>query len=177
MNDTGFNSDEDLLRQVKAGNVFSFDELYRKYSKRLFRFSFSLLKSTEEAENIVQDVFMNLWINRDKITNDSSVKCYIFSIAYHSSISVLRKKIRESEFIAHLTRIQDLTQQPDDLSLEYKELDARLKAIIDSLPKRQKEVYLLHRSQGLKYAEIAEKTEYLRKHHRKSYVGCFEEHT
>lgn len=156
MNDTSFNSDEDLFRQVKSGNIFSFDELYRKYSKRLFRFAFSLLKSTEEAENIVQDVFMNLWINREKITNDSSVKYYIFSIAYHSSITVLRKKIRESEFIGQLSQLQDPAQQPD-LRLECQELDSRLNAIINSLPKRQKEVYLLHRNQGLKYAEIAEK--------------------
>jgi RNA polymerase sigma-70 factor (family 1) len=156
MNDTSFNSDEDLIRQVKSGNIYSFDKLYRNYSKKLFRFAFSLLKSTEEAENIVQDVFMNLWINREKIKSDSSVKYYIFSIAYHSSISVLRKKIRESEFIGHLSLIQDPAQQPD-IRLEYQELDSRLKAIINSLPKRQKEVYLLHRNQGLKYAEIAEK--------------------
>jgi RNA polymerase sigma-70 factor (ECF subfamily) len=148
-------TDEDMMQGIKAGNMICFDELYRKYSKRLYRFSFSVLKSSEDAENIVQEVFMNLWINRNKIESNSSVRYYIFSIAYHSSVSIIRKRLREEKFIEHLKQIQDLTQPSSDLQLEYQELDERVNAIIDSLPKRQKEVYLLHRKKGLKYAEIA----------------------
>jgi RNA polymerase sigma-70 factor (ECF subfamily) len=155
MQDTVFHSDEYLMKGIKAGNMISFDELYRKYSKRLYKFSFSVLKSSEDAENIVQDVFMNLWINRDKIEKDSSVRYYIFSIAYHSSVSIIRGKLRESKFLEQLNQIQDLLQPPADLQMEYRELDEKLNEIINSLPKRQKEVYLLHRKQGLKYAEIA----------------------
>lgn len=155
MQDQLLHSDEDLMIGIKAGNMICFDELYRKYSKRLYRFAFSVLKSTEDAENIVQEVFMNLWINRNKIENNSSVRYYIFSIAYHSSVSIIREKLKEEKFIEHLRHIQDLTQPSSDLHIEYRELDEKLNAIIDSLPKRQKEVFLLHRRQGLKYAEIA----------------------
>ena len=58
-------SDEKLMQEIKADNMFAFDILYKKYSKRIYKFAYSLLKSQEESENIVQDVFLNLWENRN----------------------------------------------------------------------------------------------------------------
>jgi RNA polymerase sigma-70 factor, ECF subfamily len=150
-------TDGELMKVIKAGNMIAFDELYRKYSKRLYKFSYSILKTTEEAENITQDVFLNLWLNREKVEKSSSVKYYIFTIAYNSAISVIRKKIKDSNFIEYLKTHQDLVQEPVDLQIEYNELDEKLNEIINALPDRQKKVYLLNRVEGLKYAEIAER--------------------
>jgi len=135
----------------------AFDALYRNYSRRLYKFSIAILKSSEEAENIVQEVFLNLWLNREKIEKGSSVKYYIFTIAYNSSISIIRKRIKESRFIEYLRTLQDINQEPVDMQIEYNELEEKLTMIIDSLPERQKEVYLLHRIEGLKYSQIAER--------------------
>jgi len=156
MKDYSQYSDEELMHEIKAGNMLAFDELYRKYIRRLYRFSYSILKSREEAENIVQNVFLNLWQNREKAEKISSVKYYVFTIAYNSAISIIRKKARESQFIEYVKTLQDM-KEPVDLQFEYKELDERVSAIINSLPVRQKEVYQLHRIEGLKYAEISER--------------------
>lgn len=150
-------SDEELMQEIKADNMIGFDTLYKRYSKRLLKFSFSILKSREESENILQDVFLNLWENRHKVENDSSVKYYIFTIAYNSSISLIRKKVRETQFIDFLKMRQDITQEPLSVEIEFNELKNKIDQIIDHLPQRQKEVYLLHRNEGLKYHEIAEK--------------------
>ncbi len=157
MKDYSQYSDQVLMQEIKAGNMMAFDALYKNYSRKLYRFSISILKSSEEAENIVQEVFLNLWLNREKIENNSSVKYYIFSIAYNSSISIIREKIKKTKFIEYLRTLQDINQESVDLQIEYKELEERLTMIIDSLPERQKEVYLLHRIEGLKYSEIAER--------------------
>lgn len=148
--------DELLIQEIKAGNMLAFDEVYRRYSKRLFRFAFNLLKLKEDAENIVQDVFLNLWANRHKVEKGTSLKYYIFAIAYHSSINIIRKKSKESGYLENLRSLQEPTEEPVDLKLEYKELDEKLKAIIGSLPVRQKEVYILHKVEGLRYLEISE---------------------
>jgi RNA polymerase sigma-70 factor (ECF subfamily) len=148
-------SDEELMLEVKVGNMLAFDTLYRKYSIRLYKFAFSLLKIPEEAENIVQDVFMKLWLNREKVEKAASVRYFVFSIAYNSSISLLRKKINEVKFADYLLTRQDSFQEPETLRLEYNELDERLNKVIDSLPARQKEVYRLHHVEGLKYTDIA----------------------
>ncbi len=145
------------MQEIKADNMIAFDILYKKYSRRLLKFSFSILKSREESENILQDVFLNLWENRHKVENDSSVKYYIFTIAYNSSISLIREKARETKFIDFLKLRQNLAQEPVNVELEFNELKNRIDQIIDHLPQRQKEVYRLHRDEGLKYHEIAEK--------------------
>jgi RNA polymerase sigma-70 factor (ECF subfamily) len=157
MSHTGQYNDEELMEEIKAGNMLAFDKLYRKYSSRLHKFSYSMLKSTEDAENIIQDVFLNLWLNRENVEKSSSVKYYIFTTAYNSAISVIRKKLKDSTYIEYVKTLQDLMQEPVDLQIEYKELDEQLNRIIDALPQRQKEVYMLSRVEGLKYSEIAER--------------------
>jgi RNA polymerase sigma-70 factor (ECF subfamily) len=150
-------SDEELMLEVKADNMFAFDCLYRKYGKRIYRFALSILKSSEEAENIIQEVFLSLWEHRHSVINEASVKYYIFSIAYNSSISVLRKKIRETSFIDHLKSLQDIQQEVVNTELEFNELNDKLNQIIDQLPQRQREVFLLHRIERLKYRDISER--------------------
>jgi RNA polymerase sigma-70 factor (ECF subfamily) len=157
MSPFGQYNDEELMQEIKAGNMLAFDELYRKYSRRLHKFSYSMIKSTEDAENIIQDVFLNLWLNREKVEKSASVRYYIFTIAYNSAISVIRKKIKDSNYLEYVKTLQDLVQEPVDLQVEYRELDEKLNKIIDNLPARQKEVYLLSRIEGLKYSEIAER--------------------
>jgi len=147
--------DEDLMQEIKAGNMLAFDILYKKYSNRIFKFAFSILKSADESANIVQDVFLNLWENRNNIEKNSSVKYYIFTITYNSAISVIRKKLRESKFLDYLKTLQMPIQEPVNLELEYNELTNKINDIVSTLPKRQKEVYLLHKVEGLKYKEIA----------------------
>jgi len=157
MKDIILYSDEQLMQEIKAGNMIAFDVLYKKYSRRLYKFSFSIIKSQEETENLIQDVFLCLWENRHKVEKDSSIKSYVFTIAYNSAISIIRKKARESKFIEYLKTIQEINEEPVNVKLEYDELKYKLDDIIQTLPPRQKEVYLLHRVEGLKYSEIAER--------------------
>jgi RNA polymerase sigma-70 factor (ECF subfamily) len=150
-------SDEELMQEIKADNMFAFDALYRKYSKRLYKFGYSILKTQEEAENLIQDVYLNLWENRYKVEKDLSIKSYLFTIAYNSAITIIRKKARESKFVEYLKTLQEISEEPVNIAFEYDELTNKLEEIIKVLPQRQKEVYLLHRVEGLKYNEIAER--------------------
>ena len=72
--------------------MFAFDVLYKKYSKRLYKFGYSILKSQEETENLIQNVFLNLWENRNNVEKNSSIKYYLFTIAYNSAISTIGRK-------------------------------------------------------------------------------------
>jgi RNA polymerase sigma-70 factor (ECF subfamily) len=157
MKDIGLYSDVELMREIKADNMFAFDILYKKYSKKVFNFGYSILKSTEESENLIQDVFLNLWEYRHKVENDSSIKSYVFTITYNSAISVLRKKVREEKYVEYLKSIQELHEEPVNVEIEYNELSDKLDEIINKLPRRQKEVYQLHKIDGLTYKQIAER--------------------
>src|ERR1035437_3379738 len=157
MKDIILYNDEELMQEIKADNMFAFDVLYKKYCKRVYKFGYSILKSPEESENIMQDVFLSLWENRHKVQKDSSIKSFVFTITYNIAISIIRKKARESQFIEYLKSLQEITEEPVNVKLEYNELKTKLDEIINALPQRQKEVYLLHRVEGLKYNEIAER--------------------
>jgi RNA polymerase sigma-70 factor (family 1) len=157
MKDYNIYSDEELMQEIKADNMFAFDVLYKKYSKKLYKFGYSILKSKEETENLIQDVYLNLWENRHKVEKDSSVKSYVFTITYNSAISVIRKKAKESQFVDYLKSLQQINIEPVNVELEYNELTKKLDEIVKALPQRQKEVYLMHKVDGLKYSEIAER--------------------
>jgi RNA polymerase sigma-70 factor, ECF subfamily len=150
-------SDEELMKEIKADNMFAFDVLYKKYSKKVYKFGYSILKSKIESENLIQDVFLNLWENRLKVENNSSIKSYVFTITYNSAISIIRRKARESEFIEYLKSLQEINEDPVNVELEYNELANKLDEIIEILPKRQQEIFKLHRIEGLKYNEISDR--------------------
>ena len=150
-------TDEELMREIKADNMFAFDVLYKKYCKKVYRFGYCILKSPEESENLMQDVFLKLWENRHKVEKGSSIKSYVFTITYNSAITIIRKKARETEFIEYLKSLQVINEEPVNVELEYNELTNKLDEIIKALPQRQKEVYLLSRVEGLKYKEIAKR--------------------
>lgn len=157
MVDFGKYSDEELMREIKVDNMLAFDVFYKRYIKRLYKFAFSILKTQEDAENIIQDVYLSFWINRQKVEKESSVRYYLFSLTYNATISLIRKRVKESQYIEHLKSLTILNQEPADLEIEYIEIKDKLNNIIDTLPERQKEVYLLHRVEGLKYTEISER--------------------
>jgi len=156
MFDYSLYSDEELMEEIKANNMFAFDALYRRYSRQICIFAYSILKSTEEAENILQDVFLNLWENRINIKKNSSVKSYLFTITHNSAISIIREEARKSKFIEHIKALNQSDQDPVNKELELLELWTRLNEVVNSLPTRQKEIYLLHVVACLKYQEISE---------------------
>jgi len=157
MGEVSIVGDEALMSDIKAGNMRAFDQLYDRYSKKLLNFSLSIVKSREEAENIVQEVFLALWMNRDNISRDASVKYYIFTITYNTSISALRRKAKDDKFFEQLKDMQDSSVEQEDLQTEFSDLQGRLSVILDELPARQKEIFILHKVNGLKYQEIASK--------------------
>jgi len=148
-------TDEELMKEVKADNMLAFDALYNRYSKKVYQFGEAILRSQGEAESLMQDVFMKLWENRQKIQKDSTVKYYLFTTTYNSAISIIRKKAREHEYVNYLKSIQVVDFGPVETEFEYKELSGKLDEAIAKLPSRQREVYILHKVNGLKYNEIA----------------------
>jgi len=152
------NSDAELVKLLKANDMTGFDKLYRKYSHKLFQFAFGILKSGTDAEEIVHEVFIKVWENRNKIDEYLSFESYLFTITYNTSISLFRKKLREASFVNHLKSIQEPLQQNSVTDeIEFSELKEKAEGVIDQLPERQKQIYLLSREDGLSYRKIADK--------------------
>ena len=148
----------ELLTRLKNGDMLAFDRVYELYSHKLFSFIFKILKNKAEADDIVQEVFVKIWESRHKIENYKLLNSYIFTIAYNNSIDLIRKRINNTKYLEHLKNSAVINVTPNVISqIEFNELNTQTEKLISNLPERQKQVYLLHREEGLTYPEIAEK--------------------
>ncbi len=151
-------SNTNLVKLLKRGDMAAFDAIYYKYSHKLHLFVLRYLKQEEDAEGIVQEVFIKIWESRKKIDTYQSFEGFIFTIAYNATISLLRKRMSETKSREYLKSLQqpDIPETAID-ELQYKELNHKVQKLLKELTHRQREIYQLSREEGLSHKEIAEK--------------------
>lgn len=156
MNDKKLN--KELIKLLKRGDMKAFDAIYHQYCSKLYNFVLRYLKQKEDAEGIVQEVFIKIWEKRENIDLYSSFDSFLFTIAYNSTISLLRKRmteIKSREFLKSKQSINNAVSVIDEL--QYKDLKHKVDNILNTLTPRQKEIYKLSREEGLSHKEISEK--------------------
>jgi RNA polymerase sigma-70 factor (ECF subfamily) len=151
------NITQELLNRLKKGDMLAFDQVYELYSHKLFSFVFKILKNEVEVDDIVQEVFVKIWESRHKLEDYKLLNSYIFTIAYNNSIDLIRKRINNNKYLEYLKNSASINLTPSVITqIEFNELSSQVEKLIANLPDRQKQVYLLHREEGLTYPEIAE---------------------
>lgn len=133
----------------------SFEALFQEYYTPMCRFAFTLVNSSESAEEIVLDVFLKIWKNRDNLVVKSSLQSYLFTSVRNQSIDYLRKSMRQrtqSEEIC--PELPSDYNSPEECTIS-EELELLIEAAIDALPTQGRKIFRLSRDQGMKYHEIA----------------------
>ena len=149
--------DKELVTLLVNGSKEAYEELYVRYKTRLIRFCIRLMKDAVGAEDIVQDVFLQLWIVRVTLIPDLSFWGYLQTMAKNLILYKFRQINVHERFVRYtLLNEKDSTNQTED-SIVDNDYEKLLDTLIEGLPPRQKEAYLLSRKQGLTYHEIAEK--------------------
>ena len=150
--------DDFTVRSFVQGDMRAFDRIYYVYNSKLQKFVYSLLKTEADTEEIVQDVFVKLWENRDKLKKSASFESFLFTVAYNTTISLLRKRANESRYVEYVKSIQieigdfDTVENPD-----WEEVNKKLYSLIEKMPARQREVFKMKYFQGFSYKDIAGK--------------------
>lgn len=151
-------SNTEHVKLLKKGDMASFDAIYNKYCHKLHGFVLRYLKQEEDAEEIVQEVFIKIWEARGKIDVYTSFESFLFTIAYNSTISLLRKRISETKSREYLKCLQQIDTADTIIDeIQFKELNQKVQSLLQQLTPRQKEIYLLSREEGLTHKEIAQK--------------------
>lgn len=151
-------SNSELLLLLQKDDRVAFYHIYERYSKRLYGFVLRYIKQKEDAEEIVQEVFVKIWESRNKIDAYSSFESFLFTIAYNTTISLLRKRTNEKKYLEHLKSIQQPDNSPDLIDeIHFNELNDRVQSLLNELTPRQKEIFKLSREEGLTHDEIAKK--------------------
>jgi RNA polymerase sigma-70 factor (ECF subfamily) len=133
----------------------AFRNLFREYAKRIFVFARGYLKSNEEAEEVVQEVFIKIWNVRASINTELSFKSYLFKITYNYIRELFLKKARENSYKNDiLDSAIDFDTRTEE-KIDYQSLLELVEQLIDRLPPRQKEIIILRKKHGLPVKEIA----------------------
>ena len=150
-------SKTNLVSLLKKGNILAFDAIYERYGKRLYGFVLRYIKQESDAEEIVQEVFLKIWESRDKIDTYASFDSFLFTIAYNTTISLLRKRINEKKYLDQLQYRQQIVDSEEITNeIHFKEINEQLTLLLDQLTPRQREIFRLSREQGLTHEEIAQ---------------------
>lgn len=148
-------SDRQLADQIKKGQTRAFDQLFDRYSQRLYRFSKSLLKNHEDAEEVVQEVFFRIWKKRGELDERKSFQSFLFSIAYNLIVDQFRQRVKDQKYEQFLIKEAQQNYLNPENELEYKEMKKQVNKAITELPEQRKKIYQLSREKGLSYKEIA----------------------
>lgn len=140
---------------IANGDESAFKDVFECYRKRIYGIALKMLKSEHEAEGIVQEVFLSLWLNRAKLSDIRDPEAYLFTIAHNTIYAYLKKISRDqkllNDLIDRMADIQNTTQE----MLSGRETQKLINEAVQQLPPQQRIVFQLSKQNDLSYEEIA----------------------
>lgn len=149
--------DKKIVKRFSEGDADAFDLIYRQYSKKLYQFAKGLVKDQDQAKDLVQEVFINLWEKRESVDLNLNFENYLFTISYNSIRKFFRKRAMETKVMYQLLQKSPKKMEGIDSTLIYNELLDLANQTIENLPPKRKAVYKLSRQEGMRIKEIARK--------------------
>jgi RNA polymerase sigma-70 factor (ECF subfamily) len=148
--------EQELIIRLIEGDQTAFELFFRFYYPGLLIFTKQILFDAIEAENIVQEFFVNIWLNRKKIKGSSTLKGYFFISVKNRALNFLKSKQVKENAISELKYLIDTDSlyQPD-IFVES-ELQGKIVEALKKLPKRTHEIFVLNRKKGYSNDEIAD---------------------
>lgn len=149
------NIDLDLFQRISSGDDDAFRKLFTKYYDHVYSIAIRYLKAHELAEDMVQQVFLQVWEKRENLPTINHPGDYLFIIARNQLISLLRKNASHEKYIQYLKQRFNTGVETSELELVEKQNNRLIQQAISKLPPQQQQVYRLSREEGLNYGEIA----------------------
>jgi RNA polymerase sigma-70 factor (ECF subfamily) len=149
-------STEEIIRRLKKDDKSAVDELFGCYYPRLYHFSKSILKIEDGIDDILQEVFVKIWLNRHKIGNAETFNAYIFTITKNEVLNLIRSNLRDQTFKDELFIRSVAEEYQTQNIIEFDEIKVGIDQIVTGLPERRQQVFILSRNDGLSNKEIAQ---------------------
>lgn len=157
-------SDEELMLCYRDGDAGAFDALYRRHRGGLYRYLLRQCRHAAMAEELFQDVWMNLIRARAGYAVTAKFTTYLYRVAHNRLIDHYRKHAHaavasfDDEDCGELESLTDQRERPPDAALDAKRQAERLLALVAELPDAQREAFLLQQEGGMSVEEIAQAT-------------------
>jgi len=148
--------DSNSIRKLISGDECAFTTIYELFGERVYRLAFRFLKDREQSEEIVQEVFIKLWLSKENLDPEGNMWLYLFVITKRLSLNALRKICQSTDLSEKLIRYINDEHNSTEEEVFVRDLEQYAEKIIDKLPRQQKLIFRLSRIEGLSYKEIAE---------------------
>jgi len=143
------------IKELMKGNIQMYEHLYATYFNELATYICSLNNNFGQAEDIVQNVMLNIWKNRSTLSIKTSLRSYLYKASYNEFVRFYNKRKREESFFIDLkAEYLDyfIEEKPDILA----DVLVKVRFEIENLPEKCKEIFILNKYEGLRYKEISE---------------------
>lgn len=147
--------EERLVKELTQHDEAAFRLLYDAYRSDIYAYSMSFLKRKEYAEEIVQEVFMKVWIHREKLDPNRSFKSYLFTIARNLTFNFLRKAANDRHMMAEVFYFRKYSFNPVDRKINEEAFERMKQEAVTLLPPRRKRIFEMSRFEGKSYEEIS----------------------
>jgi len=152
--DTNDANDRDLQQRLRAGDEGAFDSLFRTHYPHLVRMGESIVRERSLAEEIAQEVMLELWRRRESLQVEQGFRAYLIRATRKRALNHVRhQQVVAREAAAAALEIRSFPSGEDEMLSG--ELETAIRQAIDEMPEKPREVFQLSREQGLKYIEIA----------------------
>jgi RNA polymerase sigma-70 factor (ECF subfamily) len=149
--------DEKLFRLLCEGDKAAFDQIYNLYWQRLFLYVVKVIRDSDAAEDIVQEIFVSLWLRRKEITEQRTLSGYLFTAARFKGINFVQDQLKKGKHVESLIDYFKAPQNGLDDLMDAKELNRIINNEIEKLPSKMRDVFVLSRRDQLSHKEISEK--------------------
>ena len=149
-------SDETLICSIKRDDQKALELLYEKYYYPLCNFAFNFVKCVETSEEVVSDIFLNIWLKRSELNIKSNCKSYLYIAVKNQSLNYLSKNKIEFETLEIIDKTGLTSEKFPYSEIHFAEFERKVEQILRGLPSQRRIIFKLNRIDGLKYIEIAE---------------------
>lgn len=148
-------TEKELVKKLKDGDSFAFEVLFYKYRNKVKGFAKKMIPTQIDPEEIVQEVFVRVWLKKETINPDKDFQSYLFSIAKHLILDHLKSAVNRKLYFVGEHFQHDLLSE-DGLDTTIPEnAEEKLLSLIEQIPERRREIFRLSRFEGMSYKEIA----------------------
>lgn len=147
-------SDNELIRRLKKDNIEAFNQLFYAYSSKLYHFAYGYLKSKEDAEEMVQEIFSRIWDKRADIKEEYQFRSYLFSIAFNYVKKYFRSKALINKYVEFTLPSHPETGQTQE-DVNYSSLKLMVDQLVAKMPEKRKDVFIKSRFEGKNSKEIS----------------------
>lgn len=144
---------QELIHRIASGDESAFTTLFYQFGPRLHSYLTGLTKSETAAEELVQNTFMRIWLNRYQMPELTNPSAWIYRVASNEAFNFLKRKNIEQKVLHQINPADELSAADD---VAYNELKRNVAEAIASLPEKRRKIYQLAREEGMKPAVIAE---------------------